>query len=100
VLVRIGNPAEFLSAPGLAPSKSLPTAPFVAARSPPREAHSLDAGGVALHIVFGTQDRIWRFGILVSRRITMKLEWHKPEAPEQEVGLEVTSYAPAELDRS
>jgi coenzyme PQQ precursor peptide PqqA len=30
----------------------------------------------------------------------MKLEWHKPEVTEQEVGLEVTSYAPAELDRS
>jgi coenzyme PQQ precursor peptide PqqA len=31
---------------------------------------------------------------------SMKLEWHKPEVTEQEVGLEVTSYAPAELDRS
>ena len=30
----------------------------------------------------------------------MKLEWHKPEVTEQEVGLEVTSYAPAELDRT
>jgi coenzyme PQQ precursor peptide PqqA len=30
----------------------------------------------------------------------MKLAWHKPEVQEQEVGLEVTSYAPAELDRS
>lgn len=30
----------------------------------------------------------------------MKLEWHKPEVTEQEVGLEVTSYAPAELERS
>lgn len=30
----------------------------------------------------------------------MKLEWRKPEVTEQEVGLEVTSYAPAELDRS
>lgn len=26
-------------------------------------------------------------------------EWHKPEVSEQEVGLEVTSYLPAELDR-
>jgi coenzyme PQQ precursor peptide PqqA len=26
-------------------------------------------------------------------------EWHKPEVAEQEVGLEVTSYVPAELDR-
>jgi coenzyme PQQ precursor peptide PqqA len=28
----------------------------------------------------------------------MKLEWHKPEVTEQEVGLEVTSYLSAELD--
>ena len=25
-------------------------------------------------------------------------EWHKPEVTEQDVGLEVTSYLPAELD--
>ena len=31
---------------------------------------------------------------------SMKLEWHKPEVTEQEVGLEVTSYQPAELDRT
>jgi coenzyme PQQ precursor peptide PqqA len=30
----------------------------------------------------------------------MKLEWHKPEVVEQEVGLEVTSYLPAELDKA
>jgi coenzyme PQQ precursor peptide PqqA len=30
----------------------------------------------------------------------MKLQWHKPEVVEQEVGLEVTSYLPAELDKS
>ena len=30
----------------------------------------------------------------------MKLEWRKPKVREQEVGLEVTSYAPAELDRT
>jgi coenzyme PQQ precursor peptide PqqA len=30
----------------------------------------------------------------------MKLEWQKPVVTEQEVGLEVTSYLPAELDRS
>ena len=30
----------------------------------------------------------------------MKLEWRKPEVVEQEVGLEVTSYLPAELDRT
>ena len=29
----------------------------------------------------------------------MKLEWHKPVVVEQEVGLEVTSYASAELGR-
>jgi coenzyme PQQ precursor peptide PqqA len=29
----------------------------------------------------------------------MKLEWHKPEVKEEAVGLEVTSYAPAQLDR-
>lgn len=30
----------------------------------------------------------------------MKLEWHKPEVTEEEVGLEVTSYATAELDQA
>jgi len=30
----------------------------------------------------------------------MKLEWHKPEVTEEEVGLEVTSYVAAELDKS
>jgi len=29
----------------------------------------------------------------------MKLEWQKPEVKEEEVGLEVTSYASAELAR-
>lgn len=33
-------------------------------------------------------------------KLAMKLEWHKPEVTEQEVGLEVTSYASAELDRT
>ena len=33
------------------------------------------------------------------RRTRMKLEWRKPEVTEQQVGLEVTSYAPAELDQ-
>jgi len=28
----------------------------------------------------------------------MKLEWNKPVVTEQEVGLEVTSYLPAEID--
>jgi coenzyme PQQ precursor peptide PqqA len=27
-------------------------------------------------------------------------EWHKPEVTEQDVGLEVTSYLPAELDQA
>jgi coenzyme PQQ precursor peptide PqqA len=27
-------------------------------------------------------------------------EWHKPEVTEQEVGLEVTSYLPAEVDEA
>jgi coenzyme PQQ precursor peptide PqqA len=35
--------------------------------------------------------RIWRN--------SMKLEWHKPEVVEEDVGLEVTSYASAELDK-
>jgi coenzyme PQQ precursor peptide PqqA len=30
----------------------------------------------------------------------MKLDWQVPEVTEEEVGLEVTSYAPAELDRA
>jgi coenzyme PQQ precursor peptide PqqA len=30
----------------------------------------------------------------------MKLEWQLPEVNEDEVGLEVTSYASAELDRA
>jgi coenzyme PQQ precursor peptide PqqA len=29
----------------------------------------------------------------------MRKEWKKPEVQEQEAGLEVTSYMPAELDR-
>jgi coenzyme PQQ precursor peptide PqqA len=27
------------------------------------------------------------------------VEWHKPQVTEQEVGLEVTTYLPAELDQ-
>ena len=30
----------------------------------------------------------------------MKPEWHKPQVTEQEVGLEGTSYLPAELDQA
>jgi coenzyme PQQ precursor peptide PqqA len=32
------------------------------------------------------------------RRTTMKQAWSKPPVTEQEVGLEVTSYLPAEID--
>ena len=31
--------------------------------------------------------------------VFMKTVWQKPTVTEQEVGLEVTSYSPAELDR-
>ncbi|HEU0061861.1 MAG TPA: pyrroloquinoline quinone precursor peptide PqqA [Hyphomicrobiaceae bacterium] len=27
-------------------------------------------------------------------------EWHKPEVAEEDVGMEVTSYLPAELDKT
>ena len=27
-------------------------------------------------------------------------EWHKPEVVEQDVGMEVTSYLPAEIDKT
>jgi len=37
---------------------------------------------------------------ILVRRDAMKLEWHKPEVVEEEVGIEVTSYSSAELDRS
>jgi coenzyme PQQ precursor peptide PqqA len=37
--------------------------------------------------------------LMLSGGRRMKLEWHKPEVKEEEVGLEVTSYASAELDR-
>ncbi len=30
----------------------------------------------------------------------MELEWHEPEVVEEEVGLEVASYASAEVDRA
>jgi coenzyme PQQ precursor peptide PqqA len=30
----------------------------------------------------------------------MKREWHTPEVAEEQVGLEVTSYVPAVLDRT
>jgi coenzyme PQQ precursor peptide PqqA len=32
--------------------------------------------------------------------VRMKLEWHKPVVVEQQVGLEVTSYQSAELERT
>jgi coenzyme PQQ precursor peptide PqqA len=33
------------------------------------------------------------------QRRTRLQEWHKPEVTEEQVGLEVTSYVSAELDR-
>jgi coenzyme PQQ precursor peptide PqqA len=32
--------------------------------------------------------------------VGMKLEWHKPVVVEQQVGLEVTSYQSAELEKT
>jgi coenzyme PQQ precursor peptide PqqA len=45
----------------------------------------------------GTQPELDAFFIGANWRNRMT-EWHKPEVTEQEVGLEVTSYLPAELD--
>lgn len=45
----------------------------------------------------GTQPELDAFFIGANWRNRM-IEWHKPEVTEQEVGLEVTSYLPAELD--
>jgi len=47
--------------------------------------------------VEGTQPELGAFFIGANWRNRMT-EWHKPEVTEQEVGLEVTSYLPAELD--
>ena len=47
--------------------------------------------------VEGTQPELDAFFIGANWRSLMT-EWHKPEVTEQEVGLEVTSYLPAELD--
>jgi coenzyme PQQ precursor peptide PqqA len=46
-------------------------------------------------------ERVPRNTVLQSRQkeCLMKLRWHKPVVLEQEVGLEVTSYASAELAR-
>ena len=58
----------------------------------------IDGEAAALHTAIRStnefRDKVWIFG-----GHSMKLEWHKPEVTEQEVGLEVTSYASAELDR-
>jgi coenzyme PQQ precursor peptide PqqA len=40
----------------------------------------------------------WREALSVE--VAMKLEWRKPVVVEQQVGLEVTSYQSAELDRT
>jgi coenzyme PQQ precursor peptide PqqA len=45
----------------------------------------------------GTQPELDAFFIGANWRNRMT-EWHKPEVTEQEVGLEVTTYLPAELD--
>jgi coenzyme PQQ precursor peptide PqqA len=37
--------------------------------------------------------------VALELRRTHMQEWHKPEVVEEQVGLEVTSYLPAELDR-
>ncbi len=70
----------------------------------------LDAMSAALHCVrrlwasatagafcTGAQPELDAFFIGANWRNRMT-EWHKPEVTEQEVGLEVTSYLPAELD--
>jgi coenzyme PQQ precursor peptide PqqA len=73
-------------------------------RAGPIGAHAyrvVDAGADALQSRPEIAGGPGRFGRDAKpRRTFMKLEWHKPEVTEQEVGLEVTSYAPAELDRS
>jgi coenzyme PQQ precursor peptide PqqA len=73
-------------------------------RSPRRggRRRSLDPDAVGRHIRLWNRASArlfsWRSPVSGGRR--MKLEWHKPEVKEEEVGLEVTSYASAELDRS
>jgi coenzyme PQQ precursor peptide PqqA len=65
------------------------------------QATAIDAQSGALHTDRpGTHVSFSRFRVTIetARRNSMKLEWHKPEVTEQEVGLEVTSYASAELD--
>jgi coenzyme PQQ precursor peptide PqqA len=62
--------------------------------------------GMRRRVLTGTRGRS-TLGMDQQFRITtaepeepMKLEWQKPEVKEEEVGLEVTSYASAELDRT
>ena len=66
-------------------------------------ANRLDAGGAPLH-TFRTLpiDRGLPIFTDAKRALeeSMKLAWHKPQVTEQEAGLEVTSYLPAELDRT
>lgn len=55
----------------------------------------VSATAAAFHTRNTTRARCVFIGANWSNRMT---EWHKPEVTEQEVGLEVTSYLPAELD--
>ena len=52
-------------------------------------------GGRLPHREHNRSSMRFSFGANWRNRMT---EWHKPEVTEQEVGLEVTSYLPAELD--
>jgi coenzyme PQQ precursor peptide PqqA len=52
-------------------------------------------GGRHPHEEHNPSSMRFSFGANWRNRMT---EWHKPEVTEQEVGLEVTSYLPAELD--
>lgn len=63
--------------------------------------HDIDGRARALQSEPGTGNTPWHCIMTWKAGGTlMKLEWHKPEVVEEEVGLEVTSYASAELDRT
>ncbi len=68
--------------------------------------HDVDAGGLVV-LVIAEGQRLTLSWVQTSQGVSqeptggsMKLEWHKPEVTEQEVGLEVTCYLAAELDKS